>query len=128
MEVSTQIDGPSMGFYLSFTREPVVLPEIDEVRRFLPPYRPFTRLFQGVTTYTQGIAVLGGAIYSHFRYQVQLAGGRAALLIYSNSSVKTTLFKGCRLPSIAIGLVGQVAQTERDWEHCDIQWRSRDWP
>ncbi|MFO0733164.1 MAG: hypothetical protein U0361_19805 [Nitrospiraceae bacterium] len=28
------------GFYLSFTREPVLLPELDQVRRYLPPFRP----------------------------------------------------------------------------------------
>jgi pyruvate ferredoxin oxidoreductase alpha subunit len=60
------------GFYLSFTREPVVLPELEEVRTFLPPYEPEHAVFKASKPMAQGIAVLGGGIYSYFRYQMQL--------------------------------------------------------
>jgi len=61
------------GFYLSFTREPVVVPDIEHVRAFLPSYKPQHAAFKASKPMAQGIAVLGGGIYSYFRYQVQLA-------------------------------------------------------
>jgi pyruvate ferredoxin oxidoreductase alpha subunit len=61
------------GFYLSFTREPVVLPELSQVREFLPAYTPEHAVFRASKPMAQGIAVLGGGIYSYFRYQMQLA-------------------------------------------------------
>ena len=61
------------GFYLSFTREPVVIPNIDHVRAFLPSYKPHHAAFKASKPMAQGVAVLGGGIYSYFRYQVQLA-------------------------------------------------------
>jgi pyruvate ferredoxin oxidoreductase alpha subunit len=61
------------GFYLSFTREPVIVPEMDRVRAFLPSYKPEHAAFKASKPMAQGIAVLGGGIYSYFRYQVQLA-------------------------------------------------------
>jgi pyruvate ferredoxin oxidoreductase alpha subunit len=68
---------PSMvnldGFYLSFTREPVVLPDVEQVREFLPLYTPRHATFTASKSMAQGIAVLGGGIYSYFRYQMQLA-------------------------------------------------------
>src|SRR5512144_196858 len=48
------------GFYLSFTREPVVLPEPETVRRFLPPFDPGTIRFRASTPASQAVAVLGG--------------------------------------------------------------------
>jgi pyruvate ferredoxin oxidoreductase alpha subunit len=65
------------GFYLSFTREPVVIPDIDQVRAFLPSYRPEHAAFSAAKPMAQGIAVLGGGIYSYFRYQMQLAAMNA---------------------------------------------------
>jgi pyruvate ferredoxin oxidoreductase alpha subunit len=65
------------GFYLSFTREPVVLPDLDQVREFLPSYRPKHAAFTASKPMAQGIAVLGGGIYSYFRYQMQLAAMNA---------------------------------------------------
>lgn len=65
------------GFYLSFTREPVVVPEVEAVRRFLPPYEPMHAAIKASKPMAQGIAVLGGSLYSYFRYQMQLAAGNA---------------------------------------------------
>lgn len=61
------------GFTLSFTREPVSIPEPDAVAAFLPPYRPQHAFIRGERPMAQGIAVLGGAVYSYFRYQQHLA-------------------------------------------------------
>ncbi|MCO6457010.1 MAG: hypothetical protein J5I93_17060, partial [Pirellulaceae bacterium] len=61
------------GFYLSFTREPVELPEQSEVDRFLPPPASPQPGFRASRPVAQGVAVLEGAVYSYFRYQLHLA-------------------------------------------------------
>jgi pyruvate ferredoxin oxidoreductase alpha subunit len=61
------------GFYLSFTREPVTLPAVEQVREFLPTYNPTHALFSASHPMAQGIAVLGGTLYSFFKYQMHLA-------------------------------------------------------
>ena len=61
------------GFHLSFTREPVEIPDIEDVRRFLPTYNPKHAFFKASQPMAQGIAVLGGPIYSYFKYQMLLA-------------------------------------------------------
>jgi pyruvate ferredoxin oxidoreductase alpha subunit len=65
------------GFYLSFTREPVEIPERAAVERFLPPYDPETTRFHAGEPVSQGVVVLGGAYYSYFRYEQHLAAQRA---------------------------------------------------
>lgn len=61
------------GFYLSFTREPVSVPEMAEVRRFLPPFDPRNIRFAASAPESQAVAVLGGGPYSYFRYEAHLA-------------------------------------------------------
>jgi pyruvate ferredoxin oxidoreductase alpha subunit len=61
------------GFTLSFTREPVALPAATAVAEFLPAYRPHHAFIRGDKPMAQGAAVLGGALYSYFRYQQHLA-------------------------------------------------------
>jgi pyruvate ferredoxin oxidoreductase alpha subunit len=61
------------GFYLSFTREPVSLPEMEAVRRFLPPFDPGNIRFTASAPESQAVAVLGGGPYSYFRYETHLA-------------------------------------------------------
>ncbi|MHB9119514.1 MAG: hypothetical protein ACYC2R_14780 [Burkholderiales bacterium] len=61
------------GFYLSFTREPVELPEAAAVDRFLPPFDPENTRFAAGEPASQAVAVLGGGPYSYFRYQTHLA-------------------------------------------------------
>jgi len=65
------------GFYLSFTREPVSLPEPDAVGQFLRPYDPQRTRFRASAPTSQGVAVLGGSPYSYFRYEAHLAALRA---------------------------------------------------
>jgi len=61
------------GFTLSFTREPVETPTPEAVADFLPTYQPNHAFIRGERPMAQGTAVLGGAIYSYFRYQQHLA-------------------------------------------------------
>jgi len=61
------------GFTLSFTREPVALPAAAAVAEFLPAYHPSHAFIRGDKPMAQGAAVLGGALYSYFRYQQHLA-------------------------------------------------------
>jgi pyruvate ferredoxin oxidoreductase alpha subunit len=61
------------GFYLSFTREPVIVPEAAAAGAFLPPFDPEAIAFRASAPESQAVAVLGGGPYSYFRYQVHLA-------------------------------------------------------
>ncbi len=65
------------GFYLSFTREPVEVPDLDTVRNFLPPYQPKHAFFKASQPMAQGVTALGGALYSYFKYQMHLASQKA---------------------------------------------------
>lgn len=65
------------GFYLSFTREPVEVPDQEAVRKFLPPYQPEHAFFKASCPMAQGVAVLGGSFYSYFKYQMHLASQKA---------------------------------------------------
>ena len=61
------------GFYLSFTREPVLIPDKSEVKDFLPEYKPKHAFLKASEPMAQGVAVLGGSAYSYFKYQQHLA-------------------------------------------------------
>jgi pyruvate ferredoxin oxidoreductase alpha subunit len=61
------------GFYLSFTREPVEIPDAEAVASFLLPYAPESTQFRASAPSSQAVAVLGGAPYSYFRYESHLA-------------------------------------------------------
>ncbi len=69
------------GFYLSFTREPVVLAEASKAAAFVGEYDPENLQFRGNAPLSQAIAVLGGGPYSYFRYQAHLAA-QQALSVY----------------------------------------------
>ncbi len=70
------------GFYLSFTREPVNLPDADLAARFVGEFDPENQQFTSSAPFSQAVAVLGGGPYSYFRYEQHLAAQRA-LDIYS---------------------------------------------
>jgi pyruvate ferredoxin oxidoreductase alpha subunit len=65
------------GFTLSFTREPVEIPDPELVRAFLPPFSPKHPVFRASRPVAQGVAVLEPATYSYFRYQSHLAVRKA---------------------------------------------------
>jgi pyruvate ferredoxin oxidoreductase alpha subunit len=68
------------GFYLSFTREPVAIPDAEAVRGFLPPFDAGTIRFRASTPTSQAVAVLGGGPYSYFRYETNLAAMNGAVV------------------------------------------------
>jgi pyruvate ferredoxin oxidoreductase alpha subunit len=61
------------GFQLSFTREAVELPSAEQAGRFLGPFQPLHPGFRHSHPVAQGVAVLDGATYSYFRYQLHRA-------------------------------------------------------
>ncbi|NIQ01343.1 MAG: pyruvate synthase, partial [Nitrospinaceae bacterium] len=61
------------GFYLSFTREPVELPDPEEVKKFLPDFKPSQPVFDGSRPMARASAVFGGGNYSYFKFQHHLA-------------------------------------------------------
>lgn len=61
------------GFYLSFTREPVEIPDAEAVTRFLRPFDPENICFRASAPVSEAVAVLGGTPYSYFRYETHLA-------------------------------------------------------
>lgn len=69
------------GFYLSFTREPVTLPNKNEVNRFLGEFDAQNMHFSASSPASQAVAVLGGSPYSYFRYECHLAAEKA-LVVY----------------------------------------------
>jgi len=80
------------GFYLSFTREPVVVPDPDRVKLFLPPFRPAHLGFKASAPHALGVAVLGGATYSYFRHQMHLASLNALTVHQEAASDFARLF------------------------------------
>lgn len=71
------------GFTLSFTREPVSLPSLEDVASLLPAYEPHHAFIRGDRPMAQGAVVLGGAVYSYFRYQAHRAQEKA-LAVYAS--------------------------------------------
>jgi pyruvate ferredoxin oxidoreductase alpha subunit len=61
------------GFYLSFTREPVEVPDAEAVRGFVGTFEPGNIKFRASAPVSQAVAVLGGTPYSYFRYEMHLA-------------------------------------------------------
>ncbi len=75
------------GFYLSFTREPVVIPEAGAVTRFLPDFDPENIRFRASAPISQAVAVLGGGPYSYFRYESHLAAAKG-LAVYDEAAAE----------------------------------------
>ena len=61
------------GFYLSFTREPVEIPDQQAARSFVGEYDAENIKFRASAPASQAVAVLGGSPYSYFRYETHLA-------------------------------------------------------
>jgi len=66
------------GFYLSFTREPVELPEPTDAAAFVGAFAPGQAPLRAGHPTAHAVAVLGGGPYSYFRYESHLAALRAA--------------------------------------------------
>ncbi len=61
------------GFYLSFTREPVEIPDAEAAANFIGSFDAENVHFRASTPTSQAVAVLGGTPYSYFRYEIHLA-------------------------------------------------------
>ena len=61
------------GFYLSFTREPVVIPDAAMAQAFVGEFDAENTQFRASAPASQAVAVLGGGPYSYFRYETHLA-------------------------------------------------------
>jgi len=68
------------GFYLSFTRESVELPEAAEVSEFLPGFTPAYPVLSGERPAALGAAVLDSSLYSYFKHQMHHASDDALAL------------------------------------------------
>jgi len=79
------------GFYLSFTREPVVLPSQESVDKFLPPYEPVGPM-RASKPVTRGSAVMEGYLYSYFRYNMHAAALKSKEVFYEAASEFEELF------------------------------------
>jgi pyruvate ferredoxin oxidoreductase alpha subunit len=69
------------GFYLSFTREAVDLPRLEEVREFLPSFAPAYPVLSDKESVALGAAVLDSSLYTYFKHQMHHAAENA-LAIY----------------------------------------------
>jgi pyruvate ferredoxin oxidoreductase alpha subunit len=87
------------GFYLSFTREPVELPDADAVRLFLPPFDAGSLGFRASRPISQAVAVLGGSPYSYFRYEAHLASLQA-LSVYDEVAEEFAARFGRHWPAV----------------------------
>ena len=68
------------GFYLSFTREAVEIPEPADVKSFLPGFEPAYPHLSGPAPLALGAAVLDPALYTFFKYQMHHATENALAL------------------------------------------------
>src|SRR5512139_3435331 len=68
------------GFYLSFTRESVELPEAGAVNEFLPSFTPAYPVLSSERPAALGAAVLDSSLYTYFKHQMQNASDQALAL------------------------------------------------
>jgi len=87
------------GFYLSFTREPVEIPDSQAVPGFLPPYDPESTRFRASAPSSQAVAVLGGSPYSYFRYESHLAALNA-VTVYDEAAAAFAATFGRQHPAV----------------------------
>jgi pyruvate ferredoxin oxidoreductase alpha subunit len=87
------------GFYVSFTREPVEIPDQEAVRAFLPELESHEAEFRATRPISQAVAVLGGSPYSYFRYQAHSAE-LAALAVYDETAAAFAARFGRHHPAV----------------------------
>ncbi|ATX82452.1 pyruvate ferredoxin oxidoreductase, alpha subunit [Mariprofundus ferrinatatus] len=80
------------GFYLSFTREPVEIPDPDAAAAFVGDYDAENVRFRASAPTSQAMAVLGGSPYSYFRYETHLAAMQAVQGFEEIAAEFNTLF------------------------------------
>jgi pyruvate ferredoxin oxidoreductase alpha subunit len=75
------------GFYLSFTREAVEIPELRQVREFLPAFEPAYPVLSGRESVALGAAVLDPSLYTYFKHQMH-DSAESVLALYPDISAK----------------------------------------
>jgi len=111
------------GFYLSFTREPVEIPDPESVDRFLPPFDAESTHFSASAPTSQAVAVLSGTPYSYFRYESHLAALNA-ITVYDEAAAAFADVFGrhhaaveayrCEDADIVFVMIGSFATKARD--------------
>ena len=81
------------GFYLSFTREPVLIPDQEKIIKFLPRFKPVTPVFQASQPMARASAVFGGSTYSYFKIQHNLAAHHAEKVFNETAQEFSELFQ-----------------------------------
>ncbi len=79
------------GFYLSFTRERVALPDMKKVAEFLPEYNG-SNPFRASRPVAKASSVLSSNLYSYFRYQMHISSLNALSLLGRISGEFESLF------------------------------------
>ena len=79
------------GFYLSFTREGINLPEERKVSEFLPEYSP-EDTFRATSPVSKGSSVLNGSLYSYFKYQMHVSSLNATEVFKDAAAEYSRLF------------------------------------
>ncbi len=87
------------GFYLSFTREPVEIPDTEQCARFVGKFDPENMRFRASMPESQAVAVLGGSPYSYFRYETHLAAENG-LTVYDEIAVEFAETFGRDYPAV----------------------------
>ncbi len=80
------------GFYLSFTREPVLIPDKKTILKFLPLFEPVYPVFQASQPMARASAVFGGSTYSYFKMQHNLAAHHAEKVFNDATAEFSELF------------------------------------
>jgi pyruvate ferredoxin oxidoreductase alpha subunit len=111
------------GFYLSFTREPVLVPGPEAVDAFLPSFDPGGLGFRASRPVSQAVAVLGGGPYSYFRYEMHEAS-RNALEVFDEAATDFASRLGrtydaveayhCEDAEVAFVMMGSFATKAKD--------------
>ncbi len=111
------------GFLLSFTREPVELPEPELARRFVGPFEPGASAFRASRPVSQAVAVLGGGPYSYFRYEMHRAAEHAGT-VFAEAARELEAATGRRYDAVecyrsddaevVFFLIGSLSTTAKD--------------
>ena len=111
------------GFYLSFTREPVEIPNPEAAGKFLRPYDAESTRFRASAPISQAVTVLGGTPYSYFRYETHLAALNAVPVYDEVAEAFTSIFGRhhaaieayrCEDAEIVFFLIGSFATKARE--------------
>jgi pyruvate ferredoxin oxidoreductase alpha subunit len=87
------------GFYLSFTREPVTLPDAEQAAKYVGKFDPEDLQLRATAPASQAVAVLGGSPYSYFRYELHLAA-MEGLTVYDEVAAEFSELFGRDYPAI----------------------------